>query len=226
MFLQASRGEGGGQGGEPAGWKLQPLRHPIEEVTSRGCVVLWSPEGSQEGHPHSRVGRTQDRNTRRSISGAGSALPAALGLRRVRSFKFSLIWGLPGGPVAEMLHSQCRGPEFNPWSGSWIPHDATSEFTLFSRSVASNFCDPMICSLTPWTVACQVPLSMQFPRKKYWSGLPFPSPGDLPDPGIKPALPCLLHRRWIFFLLLSHLGRARVHMPQPKKKIPRAGTAK
>ena len=40
---------------------------------------------------------------------------------------------------------------------------------------------------TPWTVACQAPLSMGFPRQEYWSGLPFPSLGDLPDPGIKPA---------------------------------------
>ena len=38
---------------------------------------------------------------------------------------------------------------------------------------------------TPWTVACQTPLSMGFSRQEYWSGLPFPSPGDLPDPGIK-----------------------------------------
>ena len=39
---------------------------------------------------------------------------------------------------------------------------------------------------TPWTVALQAPLSMGFSRQEYWSGLPFPSPGDLPDPGIKP----------------------------------------
>ena len=38
---------------------------------------------------------------------------------------------------------------------------------------------------TPWTVACQAPLSMGFSRQEYWSGLPFPSPGDLPDPGIE-----------------------------------------
>ena len=37
----------------------------------------------------------------------------------------------------------------------------------------------------PWTVACQAPLSMEFSRQEYWSGLPFPSPGDLPYPGIK-----------------------------------------
>ena len=38
---------------------------------------------------------------------------------------------------------------------------------------------------TPWTVGCQAPLSMGFPRQEYWSGSPFSSPGDLPDPGIK-----------------------------------------
>ena len=40
---------------------------------------------------------------------------------------------------------------------------------------------------TLWIVACQAPLSMEFLRQEYWSGLPFPTPGDLPDPGIKPA---------------------------------------
>ena len=44
---------------------------------------------------------------------------------------------------------------------------------------------------TPWTVACQAPLSMGFSRQEYWSGLPFPSPGDLPDPGIEPGSPAL-----------------------------------
>ena len=41
--------------------------------------------------------------------------------------------------------------------------------------------------VTPWTVAQQAPQSKGFSRQEYWSGLPFPSPGDLPDPGIKPA---------------------------------------
>ena len=45
--------------------------------------------------------------------------------------------------------------------------------------------------MTPWTVACQAPLSMGFPRQEYWSGLPFPSPGDIPDPGMKPENPSL-----------------------------------
>ena len=42
---------------------------------------------------------------------------------------------------------------------------------------------------TPWTVACQASLSMGFSRQEYWSGLPFPSPGDLPDSGIEPGSP-------------------------------------
>ena len=45
--------------------------------------------------------------------------------------------------------------------------------------------------VTPWTVACQAPLSMGFSRQEYWSGLPFPSPGDLPNSGIEPRSPAL-----------------------------------
>ena len=43
--------------------------------------------------------------------------------------------------------------------------------------------------MTPWTIAHQAPLSMEISRQGYWSGLPFPSPRDLPDPGIKPGSP-------------------------------------
>ena len=59
---------------------------------------------------------------------------------------------------------------------------------------------------TPWTVACQAPLSMRFFRQEYWNGLPFPTPGDLPNPGIEstslmsPALAC----RFFYFFGNSH----------------------
>ena len=59
---------------------------------------------------------------------------------------------------------------------------------MFSRSAVSD-------SVTPWTVAHQAPLSMEFSRQEYWSGVPFHPPGDLPDPGIEPmslASPTLL----------------------------------
>src|SRR5574340_513396 len=45
--------------------------------------------------------------------------------------------------------------------------------------------------VTPWTVAYQAPPSLEFSRQEYWSGLPFPSPEDLPDPGIEPRSPAL-----------------------------------
>ena len=51
---------------------------------------------------------------------------------------------------------------------------------LFSNQVMSD------SFATSWTAACQTPPSMGFPRQEYWSGLPFPTPGDLPDPGIEP----------------------------------------
>ena len=54
-----------------------------------------------------------------------------------------------------------------------------------SRSVMSD------SFVTPWTVDHQAPLSMEFLRQEYWTGLPFPSLGDLPDPGIKPRSPAL-----------------------------------
>ena len=55
---------------------------------------------------------------------------------------------------------------------------------------------------TLWTVACQAPLSMEFSRQEYWSRLPYSSPGDLPDPGIKPAAPALA----CGLLTSGHLG--------------------
>ena len=55
---------------------------------------------------------------------------------------------------------------------------------MLSRSVVSD-------SAAPWTVACQVPISMGFSRQEYWSGLPLPPPGDLPDPGTESRSPSL-----------------------------------
>ena len=57
-----------------------------------------------------------------------------------------------------------------------------------SESKVAQLC-LTICD--PWTVAQQAPLSMRFSRQEYWSGLPFPSPGNLPNPGIEPRSPTL-----------------------------------
>ena len=51
--------------------------------------------------------------------------------------------------------------------------------------------------VTLWIVAYQAPLSLRFPRQENWSGLPFPSPGDLHNPGIEPLSPALVDRYFI-----------------------------
>ena len=61
----------------------------------------------------------------------------------------------------------------------WSQTASQTLLLVFSCQVKSD------SFMTPWTVACQAPLSMRFPRQEYWSGLPFPSPGDLPNPGIE-----------------------------------------
>ena len=68
-----------------------------------------------------------------------------------------------------------------------------------------HICSVVSDSVTFWTVACQSPLSMEFPRHEYWSGLPFPSPGDLPNPGIELTSPVSPALRLILYPL-SHLG--------------------
>ena len=62
---------------------------------------------------------------------------------------------------------------------------------LFWYTVAASWPSRVWLFVTPWTVAHQAPPSMGFPRQEYWSGLPFPSPGNLPDPGIEHNSPAL-----------------------------------
>ena len=61
---------------------------------------------------------------------------------------------------------------------------------MYSGGLVAKSC-PTLRNPHRLTVACQAPLSMGFSRQEYWSGLLFPSPGDLPDPGIKPRSPAL-----------------------------------
>ena len=74
---------------------------------------------------------------------------------------------------------------------------------------------------TPWTVACRAPLSMGFSRQEYWSGLPFPSPGDLPDPGIEPRSPGLqadsLPTELFLIRSLSKWGKKKGHTEKTVK---------
>ena len=57
--------------------------------------------------------------------------------------------------------------------------------------------------VSPWTVACQAPLSMEFLKQEYWSGLPLPSPGELHNPGMEPMSPVLAGR----FFTTEPLGK-------------------
>ena len=98
------------------------------------------------------------------------SLPGSLSMEFSRQEYWS---GLPF-PSPEDLPD----PEIKPWS------PALFSSVQFSRSVVSDFA-------TPWTEAHQALQSMGFSRQEYWSGLPFPSLGDLPDPGTKPGSPTL-----------------------------------
>ena len=97
--------------------------------------------------------------------------------------KMQKIWSWPvwEGSLGENGHMYMYG---------WVP-------LLSTRNYHNFVCYSVMCVLscfscvqlfaTPWTVACQAPLSMGFSRQNYWSGLPLLPPGYLPDPGIKPV---------------------------------------
>ena len=110
----------------------------------------------------------------------------------------------------EVLHSICQQIwKTQQWPQDWkrsvftpIPKKGNAKECLNYHTVAliSHTINVILVMLkilqasifaTPWTVAYQALLSTGFSRQQYWSGLPFPSPGDLPDPGIEPRSPAL-----------------------------------
>ena len=89
--------------------------------------------------------------------------------------------------IAYLLHTQIylhTFPESNCFLLFYVSED--DEYICFWICGQQQHFSHVWHFVTPWTVAHQAPLSMGFPRQEYWSGLPFPPPGDLPDPGIKP----------------------------------------
>ena len=109
-----------------------------------------------------------------------------------------LAWRIPWieepGGLQSMGSKRVRHTE-QPSSGSFI-HNCPNW-----KAIKMSFCCFYCCLVTVsdsfvtlWTVACRAPLSMGFSRHEHWSGLPFPSPGDLPDPGIEPTSPALAGR--------------------------------
>ena len=112
--------------------------------------------------------------------------------------------GFPRWCFGKESSSQCRRCRFDlwvrkiPWKRKWQPtpaflpgwfHGQRSLMGYMQSSGLVTQLYPNICNLVDST--CQAPLSMWFPRQEYWSGLPFPSPGDLSDPGIEPQFPAL-----------------------------------
>ena len=77
------------------------------------------------------------------------------------------------------------------YSIAWIYHFYLFMYSSVDR-LACLSCSVVSNSMTPLIVAHQAPLSVEFPRQEYWSGLPFPSPEDLPNPGIEPMSPMSL----------------------------------
>ena len=123
-------------------------------------------------------------------------------------------WSLPGSSVHGISQATLLEWVAIPFSrGSSQPRDQTQVsciagrfFTIWATREASLMTDATVkhangggglvaksclTLVTPWTRACQAPLSMGFSRQEYWSGLPLPSPGDLPDPGIELRSPAL-----------------------------------
>ena len=118
------------------------------------------------------------------------------------------------------------------WTGARAPPQV-SFILVKSACLILQGCQAVHCHFscvrlfaTPWTVACQVPLSMGFSRQENWSGLPFPSSGDLSDPGMEPMSPALAGKfftsespgkplviilvSWLVCLQQIHLNKKRI----------------
>ena len=108
------------------------------------------------------------------VSGVPLACLAEEGCRpATQSCPLSLLWAALAGTVTDK--DACKFRLYSPWE------DGSNPLLL----LLSHFSHVWFL-VTPWTVACQAPLSMGFSRQEHWSGLPCPPRGDLPDPGIKP----------------------------------------
>ena len=93
--------------------------------------------------------------------------------------------GMYAGAVSDMWRHSKKKDNWNPGRVAHQTRYRHSDLGLLA-SVLSYFSHVRLF-VTLWTVALQAPLSMVFSRQEYWSGLPWPSPGDLPDPGIEPV---------------------------------------
>ena len=107
---------------------------------------------------------------------------------------------------ARLHDSTSGGMSLIPHQGTKIPR-ATMKVKVKSLSRVQLFSNP-------WTVACQAPLSVGVSRQEYWSGLPFPNQGNLPNPGDRTSVSCIAGRR---FTLWATRGATGHSPPTPKK---------
>ena len=100
---------------------------------------------------------------------------------------------LPGPPPGDLPDSGIEQASLMApaLAGRFFTTSATWEAHFNSLKVKVKLLSRVRLSATPWTVAHQAPRSMGFSRQEYWRGLPFPSPGDLPNPGIESGSPVL-----------------------------------
>ena len=78
------------------------------------------------------------------------------------------------------------------WTEDHMPYmHRTDKGHFLARCMCTELLSHVQLFVTPWTVSCQAPLFLEFSRQEYWSGLPFPLPGDLPNTGIEPKFPAL-----------------------------------
>ena len=163
-------------------WSLFPLRASLSRSSSFG--LTWAPPGVQEPHCRWVLAKQKEQEV--------FAFCFCLCFS-CSSFRFcGERWSQPGLQQGNR-HSlftghSCPSGHSVPWAAS---HRADGTFRV-PLCVLSRFSRVRLFG-TPWTAAHQAPLSVGFSRQEYWSGLPCPPPGDLPDPGIKPESPSLLH---------------------------------
>ena len=99
-------------------------------------------------------------------------------------------WNFPGKSTGVDFHFLLQGIFWTHRLNPGLPHCRQSLYCLKVKVKMKSLCRVRLFA-TPWTIAHQAPPSMGFSRQECWSGLPFPSPGDLPHPGIEPRSPAL-----------------------------------
>ena len=96
-------------------------------------------------------------------------------------------------PYSSVIPSELGFLMWDPWAPSraWMGTKKSVTLPKWKKESEVKLLSCVQLFATSWTVAYQAPPSMGFPRQEYWSGVPFPSPGDLSDPGIEPRSPTL-----------------------------------